>query len=403
MGAAPGLAAEGRPLTARKPMRLLYASERPPYPYFLGGAARCAHRLLVSLAQEQHVDCLAVGSADYAVSPWAQPQPADFAALGVRGVRPGATLDCDYPVQVLADFPGALATLMDSLRPDVVWSQLEGAQTVLALARTKGITGLLYVHDAEDDPQELRATAGLGCHVVCSSAFLAGKVERIIGRPAQVLYPASDWYFDIAGDPAGFITLVNAHPVKGLDTFLEVARRLPDQRFLLQESWKLDDTALTQLQQRLAALPNVRFQHRVSDMRAVYAQTRVLLVPSVWEEGFGMVAVEAQSCGIPVIASARGGLPESVGSGGVLIHDFRNVDAWVDALRGLCDDEARYRQMSASALAHARLDTFNVTHSARRFIDICSGSRPPVPGRVGRALAAARQRIGALGRRPGGR
>lgn len=379
-------------------MRLLYASERPPYPYFLGGAARCAHRLLLALAQEQGVECLAVGSADYAVSDWAAPQPGDFAALGVERVQSDGVLDCGYPVQVLTGFPGALVELMDRFRPEVVWSQLEGAQTVLALARAKGITGLLYVHDAEDDPALLREIAAGGCHVVCSSSFLAAKVESVIGRPAHVLYPASDWCFDTAGSAAGFVTLVNAHPVKGLDTFLELARRLPQQQFLLQESWQLDDAALAKLQPRLAALPNVHFQRRVSDMRVVYAQTRVLLAPSVWEEGFGMVAVEAQSCGIPVIASARGGLPESVGTGGVLVRDFRNVDAWVKALRGLIDDEALSQQMSASALAHARREAFNVAHSARRFLGICAGSQPRMPGRVGRALAAARQRLGALGR-----
>ncbi|MBK6472923.1 MAG: glycosyltransferase [Betaproteobacteria bacterium] len=383
-------------------MRILYASERPPYPYFLGGAARCAHRLLVSLAQEQGVQCLAVGSADYAVSPWAVPQPGDFAALGVRGVQPNGTLDCGYPVQVLTGFPGALSDLIDRFRPDVVWSQLEGAQAVLALARAKGITGLLYVHDAEDPPAALRATAALGCHVVCSSAFLADRVAAVIGRPTHVLYPASDWCFGTVGDPAGCITLVNPHPVKGLDTFLAIARQLPEQRFLLQESWKLDDTALAKLQARLADLPNLRLQRRVSDMRAVYAQTRLLLAPSVWEEGFGMVVVEAQSCGIPVIASARGGLPESVGSGGVLIQDYRNVNAWVEAVRTLCDDGQRYQDMSARALAHARSDTLNVTHSAQCFVEVCRGSAPRVPGRVGRLLGTARRRVVAFGRRAQG-
>jgi hypothetical protein len=361
-------------------MRLLYASERPPYPYFLGGAARCAHRLLVSLSRELGVECLSVGSADYRVTPWAVPQAEDFATLGVRSVSPAGEVDCGYPVQVLDDFRAALSERMRSFRPDVVWSQLEGAPAVLAMAREQGIAGLLYVHDAEDPPALLRDAAATGCHVVCGSGFLAQKVADVIGRPAHVLYPASDWCFGSSGDPAGFVTLVNPHPVKGLDTFLEIARRLPDERFLLQESWKLDDAALGRLQQRLAALPHVRLQRRVSDMRTVYAQTRVLLVPSVWEEGFGMVAVEAQSCGIPVLASARGGLVESVGSGGVLIEDHRNVDAWVRELVRLTQDAAHHRAVSQAALAHARRDDFDAGVSARRFVDLCEG-RAGVPSR----------------------
>ena len=354
-------------------MRILYASERPPYPYFLGGAARCAHRLLVSLAQEQGVECLAVGSAGYGVSPWALPPPDEYAALGVRGMSPGGLMDCGYPVQVLPDFAAALEATVREFRPDVIWSQLEGAHEVLALAQARGVKSVLYVHDAEDNPQALRAMAELGCQVVCGSAFLARKVEGVIGRPVAVVYPASDWHFGTQGDAQGFVTMVNAYAVKGLDTLLEVARRMPQERFLLQESWKLGADALAQLNQRLVALPNVRFQHRVPDMRAVYGQTRLLLVPSVWEEGFGMVAVEAQSCGIPVIASARGGLPESVGDGGLLVADYKNPAAWVRAIRKLGTGSARYDEMAAAALAHARRPAFSPAFSAGRFIDICEG------------------------------
>jgi glycosyltransferase involved in cell wall biosynthesis len=364
------------------PMKILYASHRPPYPFFLGGAARCAHRLLLSLAQDHGISVMAVGSADYAVTPWSQPLASEHEALGVRGVMAAATdtepaaLDCGYPVQVLGNFMPALAQLIDTLQPNVVWSQLEGAQDVLALAHARGIPGVLYVHDAEDAPAQLRAVAALGCHVVCGSAFLADKVSRVIGRPAHVVHPASDWYFGTQGDPDGAVTMVNAHAVKGLATFLEVARRLPSQRFLLQESWKLGEAALAQLADQLATLPNVSFQRRVADMRSVYAQTRLLLVPSTWEEGFGMVAVEAQSCGIPVIASARGGLPESVGSGGLLVHDYRNADAWVSLVERVLGDPGHWQQLSAQALAHASEAKFSPKAQAQRFVDVCTAPLP---------------------------
>ena len=38
---------------------------------------------------------------------------------------------------------------------------------------------------------------------MCSSEFLARKASKIIGRPAHVVYPASDWYFGTQGDPNG--------------------------------------------------------------------------------------------------------------------------------------------------------------------------------------------------------
>ena len=387
-------------------MRLLYASQRPPYPFFQGGAARCAHRLLASLAQVHGATCMAVGAASYQVTPWVMPRMDDHAALGIqavtaRGVRAGGAygdlpaLDCGYPVRLLPDFNAALRQTIGDFQPDVVWSQLECAFETLSLARKLGVKGLLYVHDAEDDPELLRRTAALGCHVVCSSGFLARKVYAVIGRPAHVIYPASDWFFGTAGEPAGFVTMVNPHAVKGLDTFLEVARRMPQRRFLLQESWKLGEAPLADLQSRLATLPHVRFQHRVADMRAVYAQTRLLIAPSVWQEGFGMVAVEAQSCGIPVIASARGGLPESVGDGGLLIDDYRNPAAWVTAIGSVIDDDLAYRSWSARALAHARSPDFDPQELARRFLAVCRAPAPRV-GALARGMHALARHLGWL-------
>lgn len=360
-------------------MRILYASERPPYPFFLGGAARCAHQLLYCLSNDLGADCVAVGSSDYAVSPWHFPAPSDHASLGIRSVQEGTegSLDCGYSIRVFPDFLRSLNRFIDSFRPDIIWAQLEGAREVLTLAKAKEVQGLLYVHDAEFNPAELRATAELGCHVVCSSGFLAAKAAKVIGRPAHVIYPASELYFGTEADDSGEIAMINPFQVKGIDTFWEIAKRLPQQRFLLQESWKLSDKALAALQDKLAQVPNVRFQQRVSDMRQVYGQTRLLLAPSVWEEGFGMVAIEAQSCGIPVIASARGGLPESVGDGGLLIDDYRNVDAWVSAIHAVLDSPANYQTWSRAALAHAQSADFNPNELARRFLAICHEPAPP--------------------------
>lgn len=403
-------------------MRILYASERPPYPFFLGGAVRCTHQLLHGLAGELGQDCMAVGSADYAVTPWSWPRVDEYAVLGIRGKAPSPLappphagegdampallphaeevidlLDCGYPVRVLPDFLTRLGGFIDDYQPDLVWAQLEGAREILAIAGAKEVKGLYFVHDAEFDAAELRAIVDMGCALVASSHFLAGKAYAATGLRPRVVHPPMELYFDTRGDAGGFVTLINAHKVKGLDTFLEVARRLPQVKFLLQESWKLKDDALAALQTRLAELPNVTFRHRVSDMRDVYRATRLLLAPSVWEEGFGMVAVEAQSCGIPVIASARGGLPESVGDGGLLIKDYRNVDAWVAAVQSVLDSQARYADLSGRALAHAHSADFSPPELARCFLDACQAPAPRT-GPFSRGLRTLRRYTAGLRR-----
>lgn len=373
-------------------MRILYASERPPYPFFLGGAARAAHMLLVRMAAMPDTQCMAVGSRDYAVSAWHFPADAECTALGVRSMNQAdSMLDCGYAVRLLPDFHRALADEIGRIRPDVVWSQLEGALPVLQTAHRLGVTGMCYVHDAEFNRDEMRHIAALDCHLIASSTFLAGKIYRATGRRPQVIYPPAELYFDAAGDPDGTVTMINPHPVKGLDTLIEVARKLPGVNFLLQESWKLSDAALTALQMQLSTLPNVRFAHRVSDMRSVYRQTRLLIAPSRWEEGFGMVALEAQSCGIPVIASRRGGLPEAVGDGGLLVDDYLNADAWVKAIEHVLRGGARYRDLAQRARQHAASGTFNPDKLARRLYGILQ-CQPDQPGWLARRTFETRQR-----------
>jgi glycosyltransferase involved in cell wall biosynthesis len=374
-------------------MRVLYASERPPYPFFLGGAARAAHILLLRMASISNVVCEAVGSRDYSFTPWSIPDAADHLALGIRSLdSPKGDLDCGYRICLLPDFLQSLVAEIERFRPDLVWAQLEGALPVLQTASRLGVRGLCFVHDAEFDPAEMRAIAALDCHLVASSAFLAEKVRRATGRRAEVVYPPAELYFDTPGNPDGLVTMINPHPVKGLDTFIDIARRLPSVAFLLQESWRLDEAAIASLRERLVELPNVRFAQRVSDMRSVYRQTRLLIAPSRWEEGFGMVALEAQSCGIPVIASRRGGLPEAVGDGGVLIDDYLNADVWVNAIETILRDAGRYMAFARRARCHAASDTFAPEVLARRLYGIAR-SEPMRSSRFARAVFEAQRRV----------
>ena len=351
-------------------MKVLYASERPPYPFFLGGAARCAHELLVRLASEPGIECIAVGSAAFDHPPWNYPAEESYSSLGINEIREDRdrrVVDCGYPVQVLDDFPNALDDLAGQFLPDVIWTQMEGAQQVAAFAKRTKIPSLYFIHDAELPSSELKALAKLGCGFVASSHFLAQKSRRFLKQSIGTVYPCPRLDFGVSGAPDGYITMINPHRVKGVETFYAIARRRPDVKFLLLESWKLKDGDLQDLRKHLEELPNVEFRYRVSDMAMIYAETRLLLVPSIWEEGFGMVVVEAQSCGIPVIASNRGGLPESTGEGGMLIDDFKNPSAWIEAMHAILDDPAIYRLYAERAMLNAQRNVFDCSYSASVF------------------------------------
>lgn len=230
---------------------------------------------------------------------------------------------------------------------------------------------MLYIVDAEYSPDEVARAADAGVVVVCLSSFLATHVRSTTGREAFVLYPIIDQLRNLASlhDPreSGYVLMVNAYPQKGIKTFLAVAEALPDVRFLLQESWPMSAMQLTSLRQRLRSLPNIRFQRAVADMRPVYEGASLLVVPSVWQEGFGMVCVEAQCCGVPVIASHRGGLPESVGSGGCLIEDHENPVAWASVIENVLETSSLYERLCTEAAKSATRAEFSQPHVLCQF------------------------------------
>src|SRR4029077_20559462 len=136
--------------------------------------------------------------------------------------------------------------------------------------------------------------------------------------------------------------------MKGGETAIELARVCPDIPFLLVEAWYPDDS-VPQLRAAAARLPNVSWRRPTTDMRSIYAKTRVLLVPSLSEETWGRVVTEAQASGIPALARAIAALPESVGPAGVLLPADAPMDAWVQALRRLWDEPTHYDTLVARA------------------------------------------------------
>lgn len=94
----------------------------------------------------------------------------------------------------------------------------------------------------------------------------------------------------------------------------------------------------------------------------VYRASNIVAVPS-YSESFGLVAIEAQACGTPVVAARVGGLGVAVREDetGVLVDGHR-TDDWAAALRALVTDPARLAAYAAAAPAHA--EKFSWEHTA---------------------------------------
>ena len=111
--------------------------------------------------------------------------------------------------------------------------------------------------------------------------------------------------------------------------------------------------ALQELAQQLGIQAQVRFVPPVdrATLALWYRAADLVAIPS-HSESFGLVAVEAEACGTPVVAAAVGGLPVAVGDSGLLLDGHRTAD-WSAGLEGLLDDPGRRDLLSRKAVEHA--------------------------------------------------
>ena len=86
----------------------------------------------------------------------------------------------------------------------------------------------------------------------------------------------------------------------------------------------------------------------------MYQSIDLLVVPSLWEEPFGMIVLEAYMHGVPVIAARRGGLPEIVDDGTTgCLYDPAQPQSMFGAIDGFVRHRERLDAMRAGALAKA--------------------------------------------------
>ena len=101
-----------------------------------------------------------------------------------------------------------------------------------------------------------------------------------------------------------------------------------------------------------------------AELAAVYNAADVFVMPTRRWEMFGMAAVEAQACGVPVVASDGGGLRETVPDGCGLRFEPGSADALVEAVQHLLADEDLRRRLGEEA--HRQAARFGWGEIARR-------------------------------------
>jgi len=148
--------------------------------------------------------------------------------------------------------------------------------------------------------------------------------------------------------------------IKGIEVLLEAARDFDDKVVFAFIGQGPLENLLTE-ESRLKN--NVKFLGPVDNLRLVeyLNAVDVLAVPSVYEEGFGRVILEALSCGIPVIASKRGGIAEAINETVGVLIDINKANLQ-QAILNLYQNREHYLRLKNNAREYA-VSHFNIENA----------------------------------------
>jgi glycosyltransferase involved in cell wall biosynthesis len=175
----------------------------------------------------------------------------------------------------------------------------------------------------------------------------------------------------IAREPGRIIVTNSADtPLKGLGFLLRAVATLspsPPVRLVVIGTPKKDGE-IVPLIRRLGIDRRVKFTGRVDDAELVrqYARASIAVVPSVYE-GFGLPAGEAMACGVPIVSTTGGALPEVIGDAGLLVPPS-SPDALAGAIAGLMGDPDRARNLGMAGMNRVRKQ-FSWRKAAERTVD----------------------------------
>lgn len=355
------------------------ASHVPPR----GGSTRSNLLWLQHLAAQGHTCEVVAASAERDSAQKREQVRAELSAIGAGDTgtdvtrRDGLTI---YSIEEPSRRGPVLRERIQALQPDwVLVSSEDLGHTLLREAQRSAPGRVVYVAHTPQfypfgpaawnpDPHAtdlVRQAAGvvaIGRHTAGYIAQHSGALTAVVHPP---LYGAGPWP-DFHNFRDGFVLMINPCAVKGISIFLDVAAAMPDVPFAALNGWgttQADRDALSQ-RSNVTLLPNVK------EIDQVLMRTRLLLMPSLWYEGFGLIVMEAMLRGIPVIASDAGGLVEAKqGTDGVIpvraIEEYepvfdevhmprpvvqpQEIAPWVQAIRERLGDAKLYEQEAVEA------------------------------------------------------
>lgn len=287
-----------------------------------------------------------------------------------------------------AQFARTLVDLLGRFEPHVVltYGGSPPEQTRRQLCREAGAAVVFslqnkgYLHPlAFDDIDQ----------VITPSRFLADLYRERIGLRSTPIVPPIEPEDTIA--PAcepRFVTFVNPTPAKGVFFFArladELAKRRPDIPLQCVQARGTAADLINAGGHMGLDLRRHRSLHIAPTLprpRDIFTSARIVVVPSMVEEAFGLLAAEAALNGVPALVGPRGALPEAAADPSMVLPLPAELDEgsrvpptavepWISAITTLVDDATAYQR--AAGLARAAAERFALAHAADQYARVFS-------------------------------
>jgi N-acetyl-alpha-D-glucosaminyl L-malate synthase BshA len=225
--------------------------------------------------------------------------------------------------------------------------------------------------------------------VTAVSRFLKDRTEESFGitKPIEVIYNFVDPEVFAPSRKRSGLRLAPPHsrvlmhasnfrPVKNIPTvievFAEVRKRVPVKLVMVGDG--PEKAGAEHRVREMGAERDVLFLGNQDCMEEILPLADVFLLPSS-SESFGLVALEAMSAEVPVVASNAGGLPEVIEHGATgYLHDSGHVDGMVSSVLRLLGNESLRRSIGQRARRVAR-ERFNVDDMVTRYVNVYDSLR----------------------------
>lgn len=164
--------------------------------------------------------------------------------------------------------------------------------------------------------------------VYANSIYMQTQAKKIFHKDSTVIYPKI--YFTkkikLNKNKQKFILFIGGNDSrKGYHIAKKIAKALPEQKFLFVGKYKRGFTK-----------GNITYKSWTKNINELFEIAKIVIVPTICNEAFGRIPIEAKFFGIPCITSNKGGLPEANSNKQLIVKNIKDINDWIQKITKSC-------------------------------------------------------------------